>query len=156
MLDTSKKMYLVALDNYACTFKRINATLLKPSVLFMEHLVNSTEPDQTLQRFYTVCSQNVLLKFEWNWNILSNNPSIWNEFVQFIKVGNSIRHKWINLCWLELLFNERVHVSFLRWLNADFNVHCVYLSLFLKKWKEMKNKQTIESITACKWPFNKK
>ena len=45
--------------------------------------------------FCIVCLQNVFL-FDWNWNLMLNNPQIWDGFVHLIEAENSISHKYVN------------------------------------------------------------
>ena len=49
-----------------------------------------------LIRIFTVCLQDVLLKFEEKKLKNTNTPKIGNGQVLQIMVGKSIRHKWVN------------------------------------------------------------
>ena len=70
----------------------------KTSVLFVGHrqiaqAMIRRHRLQCLIRFFTVCLQDVLLKFEYEWKTTSNNHVDENGLVHLIKVGSFIRLK---------------------------------------------------------------
>ena len=84
-----------------------------PSIRFVRHRQNSTDPDQMASdQVSTVRLKNVVLKFEWNWKLLPNNPQIWNKFVQLLMVviSSSINRLILSyMCYCRSLSTSTKH-----------------------------------------------
>ena len=106
-----------SLHHYLLLIRSYFINPYKPSVIFVGHrqtVQNQIRRHRTwrLIRFCTACIQNILLKYEWKWNLPPNNPYSRQCVVSLVLYWfNSGRvSSWLNSCCLG--YKASAHTNF--------------------------------------------